>query len=569
MFEFEKYILNFFKYEIDKNLKKNWVDVAEQMMVHTRKKKPTQLLTDARPNEEEKITKYRIANYRPITYGVVNSSFDDVFRAVGGINYSIENASEQTKEFIGQNNFDNYNLETYLQKKVLRRDIEDPNGFLVWLPSGDGLFEENKSPTAKPVLVYSEKLYYTDFENVFSYLSDETNKIKVGATEIDGKVYYILTKTDFYKYIQVDSVEGEKAYRLDPVYEHNIGEFPVIIMGGDINDDNFFNSFFSGFLAFGDECLRQFSDWQATMVTCGFPIKEKFMQDCEIKVHINRQSNPIPEDEEKFKEVVKSKGENTMHETPLGMVLRQIPSKNSAMDDTLAAEIPSVRFIAPPVEVAIESKASWIELRKMAKEDLQQSLSFAGDSGKKVELTNEGKYSMLTKICNNYFDNIYRKSLIYIEAYLTRKAADSIKISINKPSTFSVQTETDIVNEMTKLKTENAPTMFIAELTKDLAKKRFSGNPLAQKMFEITTIVDPLFTYTVAEKTQMQLSNNITPEAFVLSVNAYGALNKIAFEMSPDAFIKSSNEAIIAKFNEEIKNYMPKPAMALTGDNGE
>lgn len=566
MFEFEKYIKNFFEYQIDKKLKENWVEVFNQMAVHTRKQFPEKLLKTARPNEEKKLLEYRLANYRPITYGSINKSMDDVYRAVGGVNFSIDGESDKTKEFIAGNNFHSDNFETYLQKKVLRRDIEDPNGFLVWVPISEDFDAINKTITPRPLLTYSEKLYYTDFENVFSFLSSEVNKIRIGDNFKDGKVYYIFTKDSFYKYVQVSAKEDD-VYQLQPIYKHDIGELPVIILGGDINDDNYFNSFFSSYLAYGDEAISSFSDWQAQRITSGFPVIEEFAADCEIKAVV-RQSNPIPTEEEKFDGVVKTKAETSMHKSPLGIVLRRIPTKNSSLDDTLDASIPSRRYINTPVEGVKYAGEVWLTLITKAEESLQQSLSFAGDSGKKVELTNEGKYSMLTKICNNYFDNIYRKSLIFIESYLTFTPAEKIKITINKPTSFRLTTEEDILNEITALNESNAAVMFKSEANKDLAKKRFSGNPLAQKIFDLTTIIDPLFTYSIPEKTQMQLANNISMLAMVTSINCYGVLNKIASDMTVDVFMKATNDSIIEKFNKEIVNYIPEAQTTLTDPNG-
>lgn len=564
-FDFDDYIKDFFKIEFDKDLKKKYVDVFEQMAVHTRKFNPGNLLNKARPNEENKITEYRIANYRPITYGSINKSFDDVYRAVGGANYSIENADELTKEYINQNYFDNNTLEMYLQKRVLRRGIEDPNGFLVWLPSGVGLTEQNERINPTPSLVYSSQLHFTDFENVFSYLSTETNIIKDGERIIEGKIYYIFTKTNFYKYIQI---AADETYQIYPVYNHNIGQIPMVVLGGDINDNNFYNSFFSGYLAYGDEAICAFSDWQAQRITSGFPIIEEFVADCEIQTFVNKENNPIPDGEEKFQGVVKSVGERTIHKSPYGITLRKIPSKNATFDDSLDASIPSRRYIAPLVDVAKYAGEVCVMLIKMAEESLQQSLSYAGDSGKKVELTNEGKYSMLTKICNNYFNNIYRKSLIFIESYLKRKTAESVSISMNIPMTFTITTESDIIAEIAVLKTNNVPAMYISESMKDLSKKRFAGNPVAQKISDLIIIIDPLFTYSIEEKLSMQLSNTISQEAFVISVNAYGVFTKIVSDLSPETFLKMTNDELIALFNKEIQEYMPENETSLKDDNG-
>jgi len=45
-------------------------------------------------------------------------------------------------------------------------------------------------------------------------------------------------------------------------------------------------------------------------------------------------------------------------------------------------------------------------------------------------------------------------------------------------------------------------------------------------------------------------------------------LNKIAYDMTTDAFMKASNDVIIAKFDKEIINYMPESKTALVDENG-
>ena len=77
--------------------------------------------------------------------------------------------------------------------------IEDANGLLVWMPSGEGLTNPSEKVQVKPVLVYSENIVQMDDDHVTFYQPNESVLINQGGVDVKGKVYYTLTKTHIYR----------------------------------------------------------------------------------------------------------------------------------------------------------------------------------------------------------------------------------------------------------------------------------------------------------------------------------------------------------------------------------
>ncbi len=70
-------------------LEKEFKEAFEEMAVHTRKRKPKELLLDRRPNEPKDVYDYRLKNYEPITYGSMNQAFDNINRILNKVSYSL------------------------------------------------------------------------------------------------------------------------------------------------------------------------------------------------------------------------------------------------------------------------------------------------------------------------------------------------------------------------------------------------------------------------------------------------------------------------------------------------
>src|SRR3990167_7393658 len=211
-------------------VKEKWKKIFDEMTVHTRKRVPEELLLAARPNEEAHVLAYRKANYEPITYAPVNKAFDTINRLLSEINFSIV-ADDNVQDYIKQKIFDNYTFIVYNQKAVLRRDIEDPNGFLVWLPEGAGTEDSSIKVKPRPYLLYSEQLLYVD-EKVFIFDSNEISYYKVSGDDAlqIGKVYWIIDKQEIWKVKQIGP-DTRKDFLGEMFYRHKMDAFPVIQLG--------------------------------------------------------------------------------------------------------------------------------------------------------------------------------------------------------------------------------------------------------------------------------------------------------------------------------------------------
>lgn len=557
MFEIEKYVLGFFLID-NKKLTKHWDNVFEQMAVHTRKKKPTELLLSIRPNEEQQIFDYRIKNYRAITYGSMNRALDSTSRILNKINYSVE-AEDVTKEYLKTKEFGGYDFYKYLEKIVFKRDIEDPNGFLVWLPVGAGVTDSSEKVKPKPFLFYSSDLYDAN-EDVISFRTNEKSLVTVGENLVNvGDVFYLITKNEFYKLKQV-GLESEKRFVLELTYTHKLNEVPVIVLGGDMNAEGFFESYFAPYVAFGDQAISQFSDWQATMVTSGFPYREEFYTECEIR-NINKKSSIPDVGEEKYSAEMEWR---PIQKSPYGTIQRTVPG--NTQDSLLGAKvldpsIPSIRFISPPVEIAKYSGESWEKLIAMAEDALHLNLANGtNQSGVAKDRDLEQERAMVDKIANNFFGHIMFNSLKFIEAYLLHIPVDQVSITINKPSTFIIKTEAELIDELALLKEKNVPALFLSQATIELANRRFSGSPTAQKIFESISIIDPLYIYDVTQKNTMLLSGVIDKDAYIRSIYIYSLLLKISYDKTEKEFTKLTIDQIKELFNIEVEQYLPDEA---------
>lgn len=566
MLDIGKFITDFFKLQ-PPSYKKDWESVYEQMAVHTNKKLPEKLIKTQRPNETNEIFQYRLCNYRPITFGSMNRALDELYRIVNGIGYKI-NAPENIIQLLTQKKFNNVPFSLFLQQCVLRKMIEDPNALLVWLPSGAGILKDTERVEPLPYIVSSCDIYYYDNE-VLAFLSNEKSEVKVGnKTTYDGKVYYIMTKDKFYKLIQT-GLKTKDQYALEEIYTHNIGEIPYCILGGDMSEFGYFNSYFAPYVAFGDEAIVRFSDWQAIMVNTSFPFIEEFQIECEVTDKpINKDSNPIDATEEKFtgrKYIMKPHARS-----PHNTIVRKsnVDPSNPFQTAGLNPEIPSVRFIQANPESAKYVEESWKALIIMAEDALHLNLGRGLISGVAKEIDLTAQNTMISKIGNNFFDNIMLSSVIYVDAYYNFNKANHEAISIDKPSTYNVKTEADIVAELTVLKEKNAPSFFLQASSLDLAIKRFSGDKLSQKIFTVISLTDPLYIYSAAEKQSMLISGGTTKEAYILDVNIYFLLLNMAQQYGVDAFIEMPIEAIKKELETAMIPFLPEEPTMIVDNVG-
>ena len=243
------------------------------MFVHTRGKKPGRILTERRPNEDPDIKKYREMIYEPITKGSIQKAIDKLYRIFQNANFSIQ-VSDELNAYLSTVKFNENFFYSYIQKFVVPRMIEDPNGWLVWIPMGEGLVNPSVKVDVEPLIISTDQIKYLD-KNCITWLDQkEKSKIRKSNKLVDeGLVYYTLTNIGFYKHVQYGD-DRKLQFEIIPVYMHNTGKVPGCVLGGDLTPEKYFESYFSAFVPFANEAIRQYSDWQGVMTTSAFPYRE-------------------------------------------------------------------------------------------------------------------------------------------------------------------------------------------------------------------------------------------------------------------------------------------------------
>ena len=477
----------------------------------------------------------------------MNKAIDKLFRLFQSANYSIK-VSNDLEEYLSFKKFKNEHFIGFIQKYVLRRMIEDPNALLVTVPTGEGLTNPTVKIDADLLIVPSDKIHYISKDAVtWLQIKEKSTVMKGGRKSRTGKVYSTLTRDAYYKHIQIGE-SGSDKYELVEVYRHNIGHVPAVVLGGNPTVEDYFESYFSPFLPFGNECIRQYSDWTGVMTMSAFPYREETAEDCTAKGC--RSGVIFDREKEEHRPCGTCNGTGKIFaRSPYGVFIR---SKSSGVFEGSQDNSPLVKFISPPVDIIKYSGEAWENLLRKAEESLHLLFVDEAQSGKAKEIDREESDSMLTKISNNVFDEIIFKSFVFMEKY--RELNDPIDPVIIKPISFRNRTEQDLIVEINQLSDKNAPVAFQVEAAKDLAKKRFSGNKAIARMVEILVAFDPIYHVNTANKAVLLANGTIKKQDIVKSLFAYKTLNEI-ISVEGTEFLEEPLTTIFEKMDQELVKY--------------
>lgn len=567
------------------SVKASWEKVYRSMIVHTRGASPGDLLKKQRPNEPEDILEYRIANYRPITQDAINRGIDSLYRVVSESNYSIT-YSDNIADYLKNKLFkpEGYSgmaepmkFMQLMLKYIIRIDIDDPNGALVWMPVNpvDPKEEpskntENKPTEIKTVIVNSSKIVHRS-DGAFAWEAKNVWIVKNGqGEEVAKPFFYLITLSDIYRVIPTREAKSDDpreqvmhGFYYEPEHYYSLRDnagrerdmLPVVILGGNsvLNEegDGYYQSFFSGYVAWGDEAITSFSDNQAVRVRCNFPIPEEKGQKCATCKGSGEVNSGTPGQRKTCSTcsgtgLVPSRG-------PYSTYINEPP--NSQTGDVWPT-IPAIQWHTPPVENLRESFATWEKFIDKAERSINIKFIEEAQSGVAKEVDRDKLYDMLLKFSDNLFNNIIANSLDIILAYRVTASSTRKPSVVNPPNSFDIKSQKDLMEEIKDLSTSGAPTPFIANTAKQLAGRVFHGDKVTVRIIELQAEYDPFFGKSYAELISFESAGQLSREDIPRHNYAYQIIREVAEEKG-DNFLAMPFSEVKRLADEKLEKLLP------------
>ena len=450
-----------------------WVEVYREMLVHTQGHCPE--ITHFGIMQNGGISQeylWRRSIFKPFSKEIFQRGISMVSRIFKESGFEI-NTSENVEQYINENRFNHTDLITYYQNNVFQRQIEDPNGFIVVLPIGDGARQVITNQRVEgavepyPFLVSSEQVKYigTDW-----FIYEE------------GKgVYIAVSKNEVYSLVEYDN---RLAATL--LFTHNIGKLPIIQLGGLWNNYGYFESFFSSALPSANELLRVYSDWQIAerrmyyilehdYFPCDYKDVERGLQCNEGRIIVDGLRTACPK--------CNGSGSFININNFFGV---QRPKKD--FDSSNVNNRPYVDFRNPAPEPYQILEKSVERLRLETERTLHLRYTEEAQSGTAKAIDREDKYAFLDQIARRFYNVLIYETLWLFEKYMNVNAEPSI--SVLMPLEFNTLTQTEL-REGTKAYLNEVPIPFLAlnSMMKEV-DRQVKGSDIEQKKFKVIMNID-------------------------------------------------------------------------------
>lgn len=519
--------------------KNQWKEVYQKMIIHTQGKLPTELIAQQFPNELSESRNFRLKNYRPITMGGINRAISRLHAFFHDSAYEAQ-LSDSLRNYLNSERFisesgESLSFWSFIDKYILRKMIEDPNGLLVWLPNMKREYLPNEPISVTPLIVPSSDIRYLDEGLIIITLSDTPLK----------SVYLALTHNAIYSF-KNDYLNHGDATEIRLVYEHNLNKIPALTLGGE-PAEGYYQSYFYPYVPFAEEAICQFSQHQATMVACGFPIREEAGVSCSAPGCRNGEVLDYDSGAVNTCESCHGTGKLILR-SPLGVYIR--PEANPTLGIP-ADNTPTVRFLAPDTHIIQEQKSSYKDYLREAEKAINVWFNEGNQSGYSKEIDRQEQAAMLTKIADNIFDNLMYESLWLIECY--RNTTQPIPPVIFKPTEFKLETEQTLIDKVKELQNSGAPRPLINQTLRSLSERLLGTDEVSLKIIDTLMRFDPLFSEKHETIASLLVSGAITAQEVRTHHTAYKELLDIAKELGP-AFLTVSYGTLSAELQHRLAN---------------
>lgn len=556
-----------------------WSDYASQLaynlQVHT-KGLMFDKVTGLYPHEHPDSQKHCINSYESITKGSIWKAINNIIRVFNNSSYNIQ-ISEKTRAIIEEySNSEGSLFSQFLEDWIKYAVATDPNGICVVYPLDYSkdlyryvCYRDLITITPEILIFKSEvesekKMEFTDIEYTkemfidYEYAKEGIPNIRRGVVRtfnrrLDVKyiktVYHVFTKTHFIRFFKDKEDDKEYQYQYF-AHPRPLETLPYFENGGVEVEKDLYESFVQAFIPFGNLALMSHRNHRAVDLMFSYPRMSEVMQECD---QCHGKGQTLCKDgltATHWETCQTCHGSKFISIQSPYKTYQKVP--NSFDTEGKVFNAPSVEFYSPDSAILDYSKGQWIAYLEQAEEAVfvQQKIKTGNvEAAKSKQLDQEGLFSWLSNISKVLFNNL-ELFLQYIENYTN---ASPMKVSVERPYSFAILTESEAFETLTILLTSNAPVLLKAAQIDNFINKFISESSPVKRALQILKKYDKLLYYSNTDVMSLKASGFIDTKMCQQHFLAYPVLIQM-YELDPGIF-DLEDDQIIIKLSTEIDKY--------------
>lgn len=574
--EFTDEITKIAKLIEENKMPKWWLDYACQLsynlQVHT-KGLMFDKVTGLYPNEHPESQKHCINSYESITKGSIWKAINNIIRVFNNSSYNI-NISDKTRSTIEEYEDNEGSLFSQFLEDWIRYAVaEDPNGICVtYNPEyTDDLYRyvcyKDLVAVTDDILIFKSekesevKIEYVDKEYTKEVFIDYDYELAPGIPNVRhasmrtfnrrleskyvNTVFHVFTKTHFIRFFKDDPGDRDYQYQYFP-HPKEFETLPYFENGGVEVEKNVYESFVQQFVPFGNKALLSDRNQRAVDLMFSYPSKSEVQTPCDECSGAGRVTCSTG-----WETCKTCKGSKYVTTQSPYKVYRKV--HDSFDVDGKVFSTPSVEFYTPDVGmVDYNNKRVKQHLSEAETAVFVQQKTDTGnvEAAKSKEIDREELYSWLANIAKVFYNNL-QMFLQYMENYIN--PASSFQVSVEKPYSFAILSESEAFEAMNTMLSSQAPTLLKASQIDSFINKFISESSPVKRAVSILKKYDLLLYYSNDEVSNLKSNGIVSSKQVMQHTLAYPVLIQM-YELNNKLF-DLEDEAIIAKLTKEIDKY--------------
>ncbi|MDV7696295.1 zinc finger-like domain-containing protein [Chryseobacterium soli] len=488
------------------------------------------------PREDKKTRNWRLSQYKPFTRDPFLQITDIIKGAIfQDGQYTIQLPNKNDDQYIWSKSFESFDVIGLFSNKILSLMLEDPNGYLVRMPSKPSYETEGEVEITLHYVCIKDVIQKPSTGDFIFYSKDR-------------KFIYWVNSNVIIRFVKEEKTGKWKLENENGYYAHLLGRIPADILGGRYETDGFYSSFLNKAVPIADEYVSNYSAKQMIDKEASHPYIQQMNIECHECDGTGKTQVSCPIDElhphgYKLDHCPKCKGKKYISINPAD---RFEVSKDD-MDK------PAIRIINPDVTLNTYHKENTDDLFQKILDALHLTMIREAQSGSAKAIDQEKLYQFISGISNHIFDNLIYNSIKDIIGYRNVRVSNGFTLPADyeftfvKPQQFNIKTAMDLLNEINETQTASLPLFIRRKMIGEFVDKRFSSDDVMQKKSKFISLNDPIFAYSTAELAQMQ---TVSSEQIQYSQMLPMILDEIENEMGQKYILDNNFDEIKAKVDQ-------------------